>query len=237
MKIITWNCNMAFRKKAPFILLENPDIIVVPECEHPDKLIFNNATIKPKEIKWFGKNPNKGLAVLSYSDFKIELLETDAQEFEYIIPLRIYNKFISLNVFIVWACNPKNTSLRYIEQVWKAIDVFDSYLKNRNTIVIGDFNSNKIWDKYYRIGNHSHVVEKLSKKNIISAYHNFFDEEQGKENLPTLFLFRHQNKPYHVDYCFASQDLILKVKKVEVGIFEDWKHLSDHMPLIIDFDL
>ncbi len=37
MKIITWNCNMAFRKKTDFILAHKPDILLVPECEHPGK--------------------------------------------------------------------------------------------------------------------------------------------------------------------------------------------------------
>ena len=32
---------MAFRKKADFILTYKPDILIVPECEHPDKLKFN----------------------------------------------------------------------------------------------------------------------------------------------------------------------------------------------------
>ena len=30
MKIITWNCNMAFRKKAALILKHKPDILIVP---------------------------------------------------------------------------------------------------------------------------------------------------------------------------------------------------------------
>jgi exonuclease III len=36
MKIITWNCNMAFRKKADWILQYEPDILIIPECEHPE---------------------------------------------------------------------------------------------------------------------------------------------------------------------------------------------------------
>jgi exodeoxyribonuclease III len=36
MKIITWNCNMAYRKKADFILEENPDILIVSECENKE---------------------------------------------------------------------------------------------------------------------------------------------------------------------------------------------------------
>jgi hypothetical protein len=39
---------MAFRKKADFILTYNPDILIVPECENPDKLLFSINTPKPK---------------------------------------------------------------------------------------------------------------------------------------------------------------------------------------------
>ena len=60
MKIITWNCNMVFRKKADIILAQKPDILIVPECEHPDKLIFKNDTLKPTDVLWFGQNKNKG---------------------------------------------------------------------------------------------------------------------------------------------------------------------------------
>lgn len=40
MRIITWNCNMVLRKKAEFILPLAPDILIVPECENPERLIF-----------------------------------------------------------------------------------------------------------------------------------------------------------------------------------------------------
>ena len=59
MKIITWNCNMAFRKKAKFILTHKPDILIIVECEHPDKLLYSDDTPKPKDSLWFGENQNK----------------------------------------------------------------------------------------------------------------------------------------------------------------------------------
>lgn len=63
MKIITWNCNMAFRKKAAIILQHKPDILVVPECEHPERLVFPVDTPQPIDTLWFGRganNRNKG---------------------------------------------------------------------------------------------------------------------------------------------------------------------------------
>src|SRR6187402_3698374 len=63
MKIITWNCNMAFRKKASIILTHNPDILIIVECEHPDKLLYPVDTPKPTDYLWFGKNRHKGLAI------------------------------------------------------------------------------------------------------------------------------------------------------------------------------
>jgi hypothetical protein len=35
MRLITWNCNQAFRRKQQELLNLEPDIAVVPECENP----------------------------------------------------------------------------------------------------------------------------------------------------------------------------------------------------------
>jgi|688.fasta_scaffold2254074_1 hypothetical protein len=32
---------------------------------------------------------------------------------------------------------------------------------------------------------------------------------------------RNQAKPYHIDYCFVSEELYHIVKQIEVSIFED----------------
>jgi exonuclease III len=77
----------------------------------------------------------------------------------------------------------------------------------------------------------------LENKNIFSSYHLFHKKIQGKETHPTLYMYRHQDKPYHIDYCFASADLIKKLTSVEVGAHSNWSKHSDHTPLIVTFDI
>jgi endonuclease/exonuclease/phosphatase family metal-dependent hydrolase len=103
-------------------------------------------------------------------------------------------------------------------------------------ILAGDFNSNTIWDKKYREGNHSHVVKRLEEKNIYSTYHLHYKREQGKEKHPTLYMYRHKDKPYHIDYCFVSSDLVGKLKSVKIGSHQFWARYSDHVPLIVTFE-
>lgn len=238
MKLITWNCQGAFRKKADIILLEKPDILVVQECEHPDKLLFNSTTRKPNDLLWFGDNKNKGLGIFSYCDYKFQLLDLQHNsEIKIIAPIAVTGGAIDFTLFAIWANNRQDPDGQYIEQVWKAVHHYDHLLNEGRVIFTGDFNSNKIWDKKNRAGNHSAVVEKLSDKNIFSVYHRYFEHEQGKEIHPTFFLQRNRKKPYHIDYCFTSDNFCNKVKNVEVGAFEKWILFSDHAPLIIEFDM
>ena len=228
---------MAFRKKADFILKLQPDILIVPECEHPDKLKFNKESPIPTDVFWYGTNLNKGLGIFSYSNYKFKLLDIHNPNFKNILPLSVTGGQLDFTLFAIWVNNPHDKDGNYITQVWKAINYYDHLLSDSGTILVGDFNSNTVWDKGYREGNHSAVVKKLETKGIFSAYHKFYGYQQGKEEHPTLFMYRHRDKPYHIDYCFASNDFIEKLTNVEVGLYEDWTHCSDHKPLSVTFDI
>ncbi|WP_064197591.1 MULTISPECIES: endonuclease/exonuclease/phosphatase family protein [Emticicia] len=236
MRIITWNCNMAFRKKATFILAYKPDILIIPESEHPDKLLFPIDTPKPTDILWFGKNKNKGLAILSYSNFRFTVLDNHNQDLQIIIPIAVTNGQFDFNLFAIWANNPADRDGQYIEQVWKAVNHYSNLLTDTKTVLVGDFNSNTIWDRKHRESNHSNVVKFLEDKGIFSTYHLYHKQTQGTEEHPTLYMYRHKDKPYHIDYCFASKDLLAKVNSVEIGNFDEWKKYSDHVPVVVSFD-
>jgi exonuclease III len=236
MKLITWNCNMAYRKKAHLLLAHQPDIVVVPECEHPDKLKFDMSTPVPTDTLWFGGNRNKGLGIFSYSGYRFKLRRGHNADLKMIIPVAVKGPDFDFTLFAVWANNPDDPDGQYVEQVWKAIHHYDKKLKKKLTMLAGDFNSNTIWDRKYRQGNHSHVVEKLQKKGIISCYHHHYKQVQGKEEHPTFYLYKHKDKPYHLDYCFASADLAANIQSVEIGEYEHWKQYSDHVPVMVTFN-
>jgi exodeoxyribonuclease-3 len=228
---------MAFRKKAEFILKYKPDILVIPECEHPDKLLFTRGTPKPKDVLWFGKNRNKGLGIFSYSKFRFKVLDRHNQDLQLIVPISITGGSVDFNLFAVWANNPFDKDGQYVEQVWKAIHHYADEMVLSKTVIAGDFNSNKIWDKKNRESNHSNVVEHLEKIGIRSSYHVHHKQNQGSEAHPTLYMYRHKDKPYHIDYCFVSDNMIAGLKSVEIGEFDYWSKYSDHVPVIVSFKI
>jgi len=236
MKIITWNCNMAFRKKANLLLAYKPDILVIQECECIEKLSFTNCATKPTNILWFGNNQHKGLAILSYGDLKLSVLDVHNKDFQTIVPIAVTGGESDFNLFAVWAFNPTDPDGRYIEQVWKAIHYYNDLLSPKNTVLAGDFNSNTIWDRKRRAGNHSNVVKYLADRSIQSAYHLYYQQTQGKEEHPTFYLYRHLNKPYHIDYCFVSENMAKRLSAVEVGDHTAWSAYSDHVPLIVTIE-
>jgi exodeoxyribonuclease III len=237
MKLITWNCNMAFRKKAAVILQHKPDILVVQECEHPDKLQFPNGTPQPTDMLWFGENRNKGLAVFSYSKFRLQQHPSYNPALKIIAPVKVYDGKTSFMLFAVWANNPGDKDGQYVTQVWKALAHYKRIIRKQNTILTGDFNSNTIWDRPRRQGNHSTVVQQLQAKGIHSVYHKHFNQQQGQEAHPTFYLYKNEQKPYHLDYCFASGDLTAQLQLVEVGAHAHWSKYSDHVPVTAEFNL
>lgn len=232
MKLITWNCNMAFRKKAGLVLAYKPDILVIPECEHPDKLQFGAGIPLPKDRLWFGSNPHKGLGIFSYSKYRFQVCDNHNEQLRLVVPILVTGGSIAFHLLAIWANNPADPDGPYVDQVWKAIHHYEDLLQGP-VILAGDFNSNSVWDRKRRISNHSNVVAALQVRGIESSYHRFHRQAQGAEVHPTHYLYRHKNKPYHLDYCFLSADMVGRIKSVEVGAHRKWARYSDHVPIIV----
>jgi len=234
MKLIAWNCQGAFRKKAKYIADYKPDIAIISECEHPDRLHFENDTEPPTSYLWFGDNQVKGIGIFSYSGANFELYEGYDPSIRYCIPIRVFGRW-NFNLIAIWAMNHADRRLSYIGQIYSAVEKYADFIKPDETVLLGDWNSNKQWDDFARHGNHSQVVAKLAAKGITSVYHAYFQEPFGEETIDTFYLYRKRGKGYHMDYCFVPETWLERLKVCSVGSFDDWSSFSDHSPIFAEF--
>jgi len=237
MKIIHWNCQGAFRKKNAEILKYKPDIIIITECENPSRLKFGKLFPAPEDYFWYGDNVNKGVGFFFYNGVRYRINKDFNSKFRFIIPLVIEYKNLKFNLFGIWAMgDSKKRTERYVGQIWQAVNHYENQLKEPS-ILIGDFNSNQIWDQKKRIGNHTDVVNKLLEYDIHSLYHLQMSIQHGQELDPTFFLYRNVAKPYHLDYCFCSNSFLAKGYNFTIGDVEKWIEFSDHLPIFIDLNV
>lgn len=68
-------------------------------------------------------------------------------------------------------------------------------------------------------------------KGLCSAYHHQYQEHQGKESVPTFYLYRHLDKGYHIDHCFTAPQNIQSYKVLDSS---EWLSKSDHMPVCLE---
>jgi len=143
LKVVAWNCNMAFRKKYKYILSYKPDLLIVPESEHPEN--FKDTFYS--DVVWIGDNNKKGLSVFSFNNIKISLHKSYCDEFKYILPIEvIINNEKIINLIAVWAQNDyEDPKRRYIGNVWCALNHYKDLLET-SIIIAGDLNWNVIWD-------------------------------------------------------------------------------------------
>ncbi|WP_339758140.1 endonuclease/exonuclease/phosphatase family protein [Algoriphagus aquimarinus] len=234
LNIVTWNCNGAFRRKFNFIDEFKTDIYVIQECENPNESNDLCYLEWGKNHLWIGDSKHKGLGIFAREEISLELLDwTNNYEdnpVKHFLTCRVNSEF---DLIAVWTHYNKSPTFGYIGQFWKYLQLHKSNFKN--CLIVGDFNSNSIWDKPKRAWNHSEVVRELEEINITSLYHFEGNQTQGNEEHPTFFLQKNLNKPYHIDYIFGSSGFRNNLEKIEIGKVEDWIRLSDHLPLIAEF--
>ncbi len=231
MRVLTWNCNGAFRKKFESLVDFQADILVIQECEDPFRINDKRYQEWAENHLWVGENKNKGLGIFANENIKIASLDWASDRLKYFIPCRVNDDF---NLLGAWCHGANSPTFGYIGQLWKYLQLHKTKLGK--SIIAGDFNSNVIWDKWDRWWNHSDVIRELKEHQIQSLYHQYFKEEAGNESSPTFFLQKNLNKPYHIDYVFASDEFSSSLKSMEIGNAGKWLERSDHMPVICEFE-
>ena len=157
MHIISWNCNGAFRKKYKHLIEYNCDIMIIQECENPNLVEYSKEfkLLMPNFI-WVGDNKNKGLAV--FSKYKLNDNLWDSGGNKYFISCKVNDEFHLLGV---WCHHANSTTFQYIGQMWKYMQINKENMCDKNLLIGGEFNSNKIWDIWDRWWNHSDVFNEI----------------------------------------------------------------------------
>lgn len=247
MKITTWNCNGALRKKTAVIDQLDSDVLIVQECENP-ALSTKAYQAWASNYIWKGESKNKGIGIFAKTGIEIKRLEWDAsytlntglshfnkkltwstKELRQFIPFMINDEYLCV---AVWTKGSSDEVFGYMGQFWKLLQIHKKELTVDNVLIMGDFNSNKVWDKPDRWWSHSDVIDELESIGITSLYHSQTDEVQGGESTPTFYHQRKLSKPYHIDYIFTGKNVYNA--SLSIGKNDDWIEFSDHMPLSIE---
>ena len=250
MRIVSWNCNGALRKKTDAIDSLSADMLIIQECEDPERSLKAYQQWAGCYI-WKGSSKNKGIGVFArngteikslswYREFRIPGMPVTSasatwktDELREFVPFRVNNTF---NTVAIWTKQSTGGTFGYAGQLWKYLQSHRRDLAEDECLLIGDLNSNVQWDRPDRWWNHTDNVLILKEIGLHSLYHEFNGIEQGNEPDPTLYHRRKLETSYHIDYAFASKRLRTGAK-IEVLQPEEWLAFSDHMPLLVELTL
>jgi hypothetical protein len=232
MRLVVWNCCMGLHAKFEALLALRPDIAIVAECAGPEvrrlaKVYSTTPTVSGRA--WVGENQHKGLAVLTFGQFGLGASCPGPPEARYSLHVGI-NGHVNFNLLAVWSQRPG-----YVENVHAALAAHREVLGPGRAILAGDLNSSAKFDREHT-PNHSDLVKRLRDEfNMVSAYHSFFQEQQGDETRPT-HVHNTRKTTFHIDYIFIPAIWVERLVRVEVGRREEWGQYSDHLPLVAEFD-
>ena len=107
-------------------------------------------------------------------------------------------------------------------------------MKKKSFIIGGDFNTSTQWEeggKRWPGTTPSMLFDRIEDFGLINVTKHFYGGH--------VQTFRHKTSkyPWQNDYAFVSKDLIARATKCEVISDEVVEAVSDHNPIVIDFDL
>ena len=230
MRIVSWNCRQALRNKTGYLSRFDADVVVVAESENLVRLEKADLPQYPHRM-WEGDVAYKGLLVMSRKDMPLEVAPDHDRWLKLIVPVSVGGP-MPITLLGVWT--QKGDEGNYSADLLRAIELYADRLGER-AVVVGDFNSNSIWDERWAdSATHSQVVARLAELGLTSLYHARTGEAQGAETVPTLAFKGDPAKPFHQDFCFVSQDLLDQGARLEIPPVDEWIEFSDHAPLLID---
>ncbi|OBY29172.1 endonuclease/exonuclease/phosphatase family protein [Mycolicibacter kumamotonensis] len=236
MRLVEWNVAMALHTKAQLVQELTPNIAVLPESAHPDRVGDALAAVGATSMQWIGSNPNKGLLVAAFGDCTLRIDDAYDPGYQWVMPVHIDGP-AQIRMLAVWDMNHRGSgydSARRLGSCRASMQHYAEFLSGPAdlTVISGDFNNSVCWDKPGGTVRFGDFMEQLHSRGLVSAYHHRHGCAHGAEAHPTLWWTRNVDKPYHVDYTFVSP--AAAVDAVTMGTHTDWLTHSDHSPMTVD---
>ena len=94
MRLVAWNCAMAFHRKLPALKTLRPDVAVIGECASPERFAEKAGADRGltryfRQMEWAGTNEHKGLAVLARNGYSLRVDPSWDAELKYIVPVHV----------------------------------------------------------------------------------------------------------------------------------------------------
>ena len=228
MKIVTWNCNLNFTTKFERLESIDADVYIIQECENLKENYFSGS-----KFFWTGRIENKGLGVL-IKNGSASLDAIHNPNLINFLPIRSDG----LRILGVWAYNhrAKKFGDNVSGETIKAIEFYKDWLVEESLPCVfgGDFNNSVVWDKQNNENNFQNINKRLEVLGFRSAYHSKNNAAYGAEEHATFFHTKKESKKYHIDYLYLKS---ADFKSIEIGKYEDWIKLSDHVPVTVELSI
>jgi exodeoxyribonuclease-3 len=238
MRLVAWNCAMGLSRKLEELRKLRPDMAVLSEVACSKRLRKSRPELHELPIIWVGdKNPNKGLAVISFTGSELALDASYRKTNKFVAPVRV-NGPKRFNLLAVWDYNDRQEGLnKRPGPLLRALEQSSDFCKERDLVVAGDFNNNRQWDKPNGLNNMVRIARELMDRGLVSLYHEQTKLPFGSEAQFTYWHWRRRDRPYHIDYIFVPKTWLKNKISFEIGTFEPWclTRRSDHAPLIAEF--
>lgn len=228
MRFVSWNCCEGFDRKLPLLRELGCELAVL--CEVPEAAPAPTLTDADVSWSWVGDGSRKGLAL---AGFGIDLDPVPPPTGAGVLSTAAAAS-LGVGVLGIWTMKPAGST--YGAQVVATIEAYEPWLRTNSVIVAGDFNIAPGRSQDQRTGQLRRAFGLLGDLGYVSVYHHLTGDPYGEEQLATYFHRRHQDDPWHIDFCFVQKDVIERVTSFEVGTYGDWVATghSDHVPLIVD---
>lgn len=235
LRFVTWNCRVGgfAKKKAKYVASLQPDVLAVQELETLKVLPSFCGDRQPTyhDRQAHPEFPRRAIGMFSYSGLPIQAADGVKTLYSF-RRYEVRRGDLAFNVAAVWpwATKSKKTSYR---QAHEGLEQHADWIKERPTVILGDFNAHQSFNG----PNWNDLVELLRPFGFVSAYHRHFNKAFGQESHSTYF---HRGKPesgFHLDYCFIPEPWADRIADVQIDPYEKWRHVSDHVPLVVDLAL